>query len=111
MQLKPNDENFPIKVVKYASNKDAYYIGRGSPLGNPFKMSDQTDEERERVCDEYEKYFAEKIEKDDVVFTTELASLVKKTIEDGYIKLGCYCSPQRCHGDTIARFLNKVLCQ
>lgn len=37
-----------------------YYIGRGSILGNPFVMNNQSIEERNRVCNEYKKYIEKK---------------------------------------------------
>lgn len=42
---------------KYDSTKPHYYIGRPSPLGNPFAMTVKTIQERNRVCDGYESYF------------------------------------------------------
>jgi hypothetical protein len=71
------------------------YIGRGSKWGNPFVMKDYSQEERDRVCDEYEKWF----------WTTDLpnqlSELKNKT-------LGCYCKPKRCHGDFLANEVNKT---
>ena len=64
---------------------------------------------RDEVCDRYEEYFNNALDCNDEKITTELARAVTKTIEQGYIKLGCYCAPKRCHGDTIAAFLNSVL--
>ncbi|MDD2495745.1 MAG: DUF4326 domain-containing protein, partial [Tissierellia bacterium] len=50
--------------------------------------------ERDRVCEEYEKYF----------YTTDLLThlheLRGKT-------LGCYCKPLRCHGDFLAKLVNE----
>lgn len=77
--------------------KKAHYdvhIGRGSKWGNPFPMKNNTQAERDRVCEEYEKYF----------YTTDLLThlheLRGKT-------LGCYCKPLRCHGDFLAKLVNE----
>ena len=42
--------------IRKTNNYDVY-IGRGSKWGNPFRMKDYSKEERDRVCDEYEKWF------------------------------------------------------
>ena len=44
-------------VVNIKNQKYDIYIGRGSKWGNPFKMKNNSKEERNRVCDNYEKYF------------------------------------------------------
>ena len=108
MANKIDPDTFSIRVVQLKTNADAFPISRGFPLSNPFSMSGD-EKLRDDVCDKYEKYFQEKIDSNDLVFTTELARAVAKAIDNGYIKLGCYCAPKRCHGDTIARFLNSVL--
>lgn len=83
-----------------------YSVGRPSILGNPFKM--RTEEERDIVCDNFEKYFEEKIKNNDTSIFNELRLIKEKAITSNkeYFKLGCFCSPRRCHADTIARFLN-----
>jgi hypothetical protein len=42
---------------KYDSTKPHYYIGRPSPLGNPFRVTVQTITNRNNACDNYHKYF------------------------------------------------------
>ena len=83
------------KVVNLKKDKYYIYIGRGSKWGNPFIMKNYSKEERNRVCEEYEKWF----------WTTDLPSqlheLKGKT-------LGCYCKPLRCHGDFLVREVNKL---
>ena len=86
----------------------AEYIGRGSPLGNPFSMVDKSDLQRDVVCDAYEEYFDEQVADKDSVFMAELRRLYR-IAEKGELVLECYCSTKRCHGDTIKRFLDKYL--
>lgn len=76
--------------------KDTYdiYIGRGSKWGNPFPMNGYSDEERNRVCNEYEKYF----------WTTDLINYLHELRGK---RLGCYCKPKRCHGDFLAKLCNE----
>ena len=105
---------FEITVVRYHSNPDSEYIGRGSILGNPFPITPT--QSRDVVCDRYEKDFYRRLMTDDGKygshyecsdFINELRRLFKKGKEQGYLKLGCFCSPQRCHGDTIANYLRQ----
>jgi hypothetical protein len=92
-----------ITVVNKYKEPNHIYCGRGSLLGNPFKMIDES--ERDLVCEKYEKYFYEQIEvvKNEVMLK-ELRIIYKQAL-DGDVNLGCYCSPKRCHCDTIKRFV------
>ena len=85
----------------YTSKENNFYIGRGSPLGNPFThngvrsiyktMSFKT---REQAIEAYEKYFDEIYEH-------------YKNGEDIYLQ--CFCKPKACHGDVIADRLQRKL--
>lgn len=100
-------ENFRIGVVHCKKVNDYFPAHRPFPLGNPFPMEDEKD--RDRVCDEYEKYFQERLLAQDPVILNELCRAIRMTIERGYINLGCYCAPRRCHTWTIKNYLEKVL--
>lgn len=67
--------------------RQAVYIGRGSPYGNPFVIG--THGTRDDVCDKYEK---------EVLPSLNVEPLRGKD-------LVCFCAPKRCHGDSI---LNKL---
>lgn len=88
-------------------DKNNYYIGRGSPLGNPFVMQNKSIEERNRVCDLYDQWFYEQLEKENLFLITELEKLHELS-KQGDVILGCYCAPLRCHGDTIKTFLDSL---
>jgi hypothetical protein len=66
-----------------------------------------SESERDSVCDKYEEYFAKKVADKDAAFMNELHRLWKYHKENGQLILGCYCSPKRCHGETIKRFLEQ----
>lgn len=66
-------------------------IDRSSDWGNPFEMP--ADGDRDTVCDSYEIFFPRKF------------SLHNRLDELAGKVLGCWCYPQRCHGDYLA---NKV---
>lgn len=59
-------------------------------------MNNYSKEERDRVCDECEKWF----------WTTELPGQLHEL--KGKV-LGCFCKPQRCHCDFLAREANKLI--
>ena len=66
-------------------------IDRSSDWGNPFEMT--ADGDRDTVCDSYEIFFPRKFS-----LHSRLDELAGKV-------LGCWCYPQRCHGDYL---INKV---
>ena len=78
------------------------YCGRGSPLGNPYILSDTWD--RDFVCDQYEKYFDQTVNllKDPAMM--EQLDLIKTAAEKGDVFLSCYCAPKRCHCETIKEY-------
>lgn len=95
-----------IKVGK-KWDKGAIYIGRGSPLGNPFVMKDQSQAERDRVCDEYEAWLRAQIKAHNEVVTKEIRR-IKEISREHDVTLGCFCAPKRCHGDFIKYVLESL---
>ena len=87
-------------------DKDAIYIGRGSPLGNPFVM--HTEDDRDTVCDKYEEWFNKQVQEENKEVLRELRRIYLLAKRQDVV-LGCYCSPKRCHGETIKKFLDKYL--
>jgi len=69
-------------------------IDRSSDWGNPFEMPDDGD--RDTVCDSYEIFFPRKF------------SLHNRIDELQGKVLGCWCYPQRCHGDYLAAKTEEV---
>lgn len=92
-------------IVGRRNDPCAEYIGRGSPLGNPFVIGIHGD--RDAVCDQYEKWFRAEIERGNPAILAELRRLYQ-IARAGDLILGCYCAPRRCHGETIAEFLNSM---
>ena len=81
----------------------AQYIGRGSPLGNPFVISIHGN--RMEVCQKYKTWFYREIRIEEPILMTELQRLLKILIEKKTITLGCFCSPKQCHGETVKEYL------
>lgn len=69
-------------------------IDRISDWGNPFEMP--ADGDRDTVCDSYEIFFPRKF------------SLHNRLDELRGKVLGCWCYPQRCHGDYLAQKLEGI---
>lgn len=70
-----------VKIVNKRHSKYDVYIGRGSIYGNPYVIG--VHGTRDEVIDKYEKYFNEKVSKDEK-FRESVLSL------DGLI-IGCFC--------------------
>lgn len=84
-----------MKVVHCKKARYTHYIGRPSPLGNPFKIGQ--DEKglwwnREEVIHLFEKL----ARRDDRILAA-IRALPESAI------LGCWCAPQPCHGDVIVK--------
>ena len=83
----------------------AIRVDRSSVLGNPFHIDHES--KRDLVCDQYEIYFNNKLNKGtDLAFIGELNRIYElyKTYD---ITLLCWCSPKRCHAETIKRYLER----
>ena len=75
------------------------YVGRPSPLGNPFKLERESD--RESVIERYEVWLREKIRTRDKAVCNELNRLFKIARDSGVLELVCWCAPKRCHAEVI----------
>jgi hypothetical protein len=84
-------EPFDVYIGRRGRGQDGYF-------GNPFRIGDGIS--REDAVNRFQKYFAERIEKDSE-FRRRILALKGK-------RLGCFCKPKACHGDVIAEWLNKM---
>lgn len=69
------------------------YIGRPSKWGNPFVIG--RDGTRAEVIAKYRAYIHKNLD-----LLSAIPELRGK-------RLGCYCAPQACHGDVLAKLANK----
>ena len=83
--------------------KESYdvYIGRPSKWGNPYSHKEGTLAEfkvanRAEALEKFEKYLLE----NETLFNS-LIELKGKT-------LGCWCKPNKCHGDILAKWSNSI---
>ena len=96
-----------IRVVNKYKEPNHIYCGRGSALGNPFRMYSES--QRDEVCDKYEEYFYEQVYvlKNEYMLK-ELRYIYNKALK-GDVNLGCFCAPKRCHCDTIKKFIEEKI--
>ncbi len=77
------------QVVHCKRNRHDIYIGRPNKWGNPFVIG--KDGTRAEVIEKYERWLHAQPQLLDAI-----GELAGKT-------LGCWCAPQACHGDVLAR--------
>jgi ParB-like chromosome segregation protein Spo0J len=80
------------QLIRWASEKGHFLpIDRGTQWGNPFVVGEDGD--RDTVCDSFEVYFNLKPS-----LQVKISSLAGKV-------LGCWCFPERCHGNHLVEQL------
>lgn len=90
-------EKCDVKICRAPNNSIPTPPNAGC-FGNPFFLKNVNDDaERDVVCDKHRDYFFERVAIDPE-FLAAVRSLKGK-------RLGCFCKPKRCHGDTIVEFL------
>lgn len=83
------------EVVNKRYQEYDVYIGRGSPLGNPFPINEARGDTRAAVIEKYRVWLWGEM-KAGRINMRYLRSLDGK-------RLGCFCSPAACHGDVIVQ--------
>ena len=81
------------------------YVGRPSPLGNPFPLLREA--ERAAVIRDYEDWLAEQLLDPYSAASIELhrlAALARK--QD--VCIVCWCAPKACHADIIKRTIEAI---
>jgi hypothetical protein len=91
----PNNVYIGRRGVVFVDGKR--YPEKDSIWANPFKIDKNTS--RDEVIDKYKKYIIERINKDEKL-KEELLKLKDKT-------LGCWCHPEKCHGDVLIELINE----
>lgn len=97
----------PIIIVNKHHGKSGEYIGRGSPLGNPYIIG--KDGSREQVIAKYRVWLNEQIVRKNPVVLDELNRLGNKAIDEKGLALQCFCYPKPCHGEVIKEKLVKAM--
>jgi len=102
-----------VNKYKHVKTDNDVFIGRGSPLGNPFTHRDiETTKAlvkcntREEAISKYEEYLREAIKNKHKSICDELNRLWLAA-KDGDVNLVCFCKPKSCHGDIIKKVLEE----
>lgn len=98
---------YPITVVNKYHGAKGEYIGRGSPLGNPFPLGNFVN--RNDCVEAYKTYIVNA-----VVQNTEHGNMLRKEFirlhklaQQGPLNLVCFCAPLKCHGEIIKQILEE----
>ena len=97
-----------IKVInKHAADRTVdsltgTYIGRPSPLGNPFIIG--KDGDRTEVISKYKRWLLLQLARPSKA-KDELNRLIELYNERKELVLICWCAPAPCHGDVIREFI------
>jgi hypothetical protein len=76
-------------------------------MGNTFEMQDQSDPERDRVCDEYASWIDSQ---SSGAWPHNVLNRITQRINEGKsVALYCWCAPKRCHCDTIKQIVLEQL--
>lgn len=77
----------------------SFICDRTTPLGNPYHMYDEL--ERNRVCDDYDKYFHAVMVGENRGVQRAYHRILSALRAGEKVSLVCWCSPKRCHAETI----------
>ena len=94
-------------INKYhCDDPDSFYIGRGSPLGNPYTVKQYG---RDRAIALYGPWLEEQIAKGNGTVIDALDEIANKLLRTGEAKLKCFCAPKPCHGHIIKDLVIKTI--
>lgn len=100
-------EGYLVTIGNKHHNDSGEYIGRGSPLSNPFTIGSYT---REEAVYSYDNWLHDQIERvQDPAVIAEMDRLAHILLDTKRLTLVCYCAPKLCHGNIIRDVLYKAL--
>lgn len=86
------------RIVNIKDEDYDVYIGRGSPLGNPFSAQTLG---RLKAIELYHEHYLPALIEEGKITMEYLQSLKGK-------RLGCHCKPQPCHGDKLVDIIENA---
>jgi hypothetical protein len=104
-RLAAQKEDTMITVGNKQRGARGIYVGRPSPLGNPFAMQGETT--RAHSIRDYEDWLAEQLldpKSPASIEMDRLATLARKQ----ELCLVCFCAPKACHADIIKRTIEAI---
>jgi len=104
------------KGAPVAPGATRIYVGRGSPLGNPFTHRDGTTAPhqvgtREEAVSNFATYLKEKLAQKDERIRKALNQIALAAKNGKQVELECYCAPHACHADVLAQVIAERLNQ
>jgi hypothetical protein len=94
-----------ITVARKGQGITGIYVGRPTPLGNPFRL--EREDQREEVVRKYATWLEAELNKGNQVVARALEELYQRLKRQGTINLICFCAPRRCHAEVIAEHLKR----
>jgi hypothetical protein len=94
-----------IRVARKGQGLGGVYVGRPTPLGNPFRLL--REEDRDQVVARYAVWLEEELRQGNPAVTRALEELYRRLKRRGALTLLCFCAPRRCHAEVIAERLRR----
>lgn len=91
-----------------AEQRECIYVGRGSPLGNPFKVKPWGPYERGETLNLYRDWLLNELPTNQRV-KNALNDIWWRVKQGERVRLMCFCKPAACHGDVIAELVRERL--
>lgn len=116
-------DSYPISVTKMNKSDpvhqalsncwrvgNTFYIGRGSPLGNPYSSKDSKhDVVQVDTSDEAISNFDSDMRSRRLTdHAYKALNEIKEASRVAPVTLVCFCKPNPCHGDSIRQFLEEI---
>jgi len=96
-------DSYVINVVNVKDFKGPhYYVGRPSPLGNPFTVKEHG---RHKALELYKDWLGLQYSTNNTRVKAVLNDLSKDLENAGSIVLSCWCTPKKCHAEIIGEAL------
>lgn len=92
---------------RHHGNPKGQYIGRGTPLGNPFKV--EKGRTSRQALEQFRKWALNALTEPAHPFTVAARELKAKHDAGEDLKLICSCKPGACHGDIIVELIEEGL--
>lgn len=99
-----------IQVLNKKDSNDGYYIGRGSPLGNPYDFTGSKHPQvkyrvnsRKEAIEGFSSYLDKELNDGNPEICDAINELIIKHKKKENIDLLCFCSPKSCHGEVIKK--------
>lgn len=104
-----------VNKTKHTSTPHDVFVGRGSPLGNPFDFKGSLHPQVRNIVStrleavlENDKYLRQSILDGNPEICDAINELIIKHKKGEPINLVCYCAPNFCHADNIQRYVEEA---